>query len=103
MQPLHGHLPAESIRVVPGRGQNAVRFRFEALFINAFPVEAPPTDWPGSASSRSALVRLPGHAVPSAFLHEQVSERKFRTGRNPRSIKRNSQQVMLYAVLDTMK
>jgi hypothetical protein len=28
----------------------------------------------------------PGHAVPPALLHEQVSERKTRTGRNPRSI-----------------
>ncbi|MCB5291695.1 DUF4192 family protein [Arthrobacter sp. SO3] len=26
------------------------------------------------------------HAVPPAFLHEQVSERTIRTGRNPRSI-----------------
>ncbi|MET1087991.1 MAG: hypothetical protein ABWY04_12860 [Arthrobacter sp.] len=43
---------------------------------------SPAAHSPGSASSGSAPDQLPGHAVPAAFLHEQVSERKFRTGRN---------------------
>ena len=49
---------------------------------------APATDWPGTASSWSAPDQWPCHAVPSAFHHEQVSERKTRTGRNPGSIQR---------------
>ena len=40
----------------------------------------PLTHWPGLRSSPD---RLPCHPDPSAFPHEQVSERKFRTGRKP--------------------
>ncbi|MET1089108.1 MAG: hypothetical protein ABWY04_18655 [Arthrobacter sp.] len=39
-----------------------------------------------AASSWSAPDQWPCRAVPTAFLHELVSERKTRTGRNPRSI-----------------
>ena len=40
------------------------------------------TDSPATAPTRD----LPGDAVPPTFLHDQVSERKFRASRSPRSI-----------------
>ncbi|WGZ80668.1 MULTISPECIES: hypothetical protein [unclassified Arthrobacter] len=63
-----------------GHGSRAYQFLQPAL------EAGPPNDWPGSASSWSAPDQLPCHAAPPAFLHELVSERKTRTGRNPKSI-----------------
>ena len=46
--------------------------------------------------------RLPCNAVPPAFLHGQVPERKFQTG-CPLGRSKNDQEVMLYAAHATMK
>ena len=64
------------VRIMTAGTVNAI-FRIGADLTARFPLRsADPTDMRA------------GHAVPPAFLHEQVSERKFRTGRNLGQIQR---------------
>ncbi|MHA7223933.1 hypothetical protein ACX80S_16685 [Arthrobacter sp. RHLT1-20] len=62
--------------------QRMTNSREIAKSVEPFPVAFNDEGTASTAISR----RQESHAVPPAVLHEQVSERKFRTGRNRRSI-----------------
>jgi hypothetical protein len=50
------------------------------------PTPPPRADWPGQQAHDQLRISCHVMPFPPALLHEQVSERKFRTGRKPRSI-----------------